>query len=98
MNTDFRHPSPPVLTVTYLVTFERIGRTRNVPAHEVQVVAPRSQQAQALAEKLHRFAGKRLGSRWFDVDVTLETDLSSGTVLLDAGRFGKGTITRKEDA
>lgn len=67
-------------TTKYSVEFERIGRRRDVPDNIFTVV-----DADDLAQQVWRFAGRYLGSRWYDVTV----DLDAMTGSIEAGRFGR---------
>ena len=73
---------------TYLVVAERIGRTHNPPAFVVE-----GADADALAEGIHRHAGKYLLSRDYDVVVNLE----AMTGDIGWGRFGTFRLLEVDD-
>jgi hypothetical protein len=73
----------------WVIEFRRIGRVENPKPLYVACF----ERPDALAEKIHRYAAKFLTSRSFEVDVNILG--ASGTVLIEGGRFGEGTI-RKE--
>lgn len=71
------------MTTRYIITFDRIGRTRPDRPTSFDV-----ESADHLAEAIHAHACKRLRSQDFDVTV----DLSAGCGWIEAGRFGKFTV------
>lgn len=73
----------------WIIEFRRIGRVESPKPLYVACF----ERPDALAEKIHRYAAKFLTSRSFEVDVNILG--ASGTVLIEGGRFGEGTI-RKE--
>lgn len=82
---------------TYLVSFERIGRRRDVPNLPVDVDDARP-HAQQIAEVVYGYAGRFLASSWYGVDVDLEDEGADGAGSIDGGRFGKFTITHVASA
>lgn len=64
--------------------FDRIGRRHDVD--DLEVEAPVS--ANDLAERVYHHARKYLGSKVFEVDLSLE----EGRGLIEWGRFGSFTI------
>jgi hypothetical protein len=72
--------APPI---KYRVTWERIGRTHDVPDLDITTEDP-----DEIAEQIWRYARRYLGSRWYMCDV----DLTTGAVHIGGGRFGQGTI------
>ncbi|MEU8136046.1 hypothetical protein [Streptodolium elevatio] len=77
---------------TYLVSFERIGRCRDVPDLPVDV-DDASAHAQQIAEVVYGYAGRFLGSSWYQVDVDLTDEGADGAGTIDGGRFGKFTVS-----
>jgi hypothetical protein len=71
----------------YTVTFERIGRNRS--ASPLTVTTTTEQPAQEIAEAVWSYARRWLLSSELEVNV----DLERGTVALEFGRFGRGTVT-----
>lgn len=67
----------------YVVTFERIGRRRDLPPITVE-----GADGDEIAEAVWRFANRHLGSKMFDVYVDLEA--MRGTI--EQGRFGAFTL------
>ena len=80
------------LTVTF--TDDRIGRRRDVPPLTVNVgPAPLTDaDADDVAEALHKYAGKYLMSRDYEVAVDLD-EHGHGKAWIGGGRFGFATIT-----
>ncbi|TCB97551.1 hypothetical protein E0H26_11570 [Micromonospora zingiberis] len=72
----------------YRVEFARIGRKHHVAPFGPIVSGP--DHAERIAEAVHRYAGRHLNSRFFDVDV----DLAAGKGWIEGGRFGTFTVTR----
>jgi hypothetical protein len=70
-------------TRTYAVTFERIGRRRDLPVEQFNVV-----DAEDLAGKVWKFARWHLGSR----DYVVTVDLEQMRGWIEGGRFGAFTI------
>lgn len=72
----------------YRVTFERIGRN-----HSVDPLETKAEDADALADAVHRYARKHLRSRDYDVD--LDLDAGKGCIICgmhDGGRFTISTL------
>lgn len=69
------------------VTFERIGRHRDVPDLAIDL----HDHDDVIVDALLQHARRYLGSPSFSVDVDDAAD--GGTVLFDGGRFGRGTIS-----
>jgi hypothetical protein len=84
----------------YRISFNRVGRRRDVP--ELTTTVQGDNPAQLLAEALHPYVGRFLGSSEYTVAVDLEPDGSSGTGDIAGGRFGTfnfaeiGTAERNE--
>lgn len=80
----------------YDISFDRIGRRRDVPPLEVTVKAADEWRAgNVVAEKVYRYAGKYLASRGYEVDV----DLEKGTGYIFTGQpAGDFTVTAREPA
>ncbi|AYF30638.1 hypothetical protein CSH63_24975 [Micromonospora tulbaghiae] len=72
----------------YRVEFARVGRNHNVSPFGPIVSGP--DHTGRLAEAIHRYAGRHLGSRFYTVDV----DLAAGKGWIEGGRFGTFTVTR----
>jgi len=70
----------------YRVTFERIGRTHDIPEQIIEAA-----DGEELVEKVHRFAGRHLGSREWDVLLFEDHDsVTRGEISVGAGSYGKG--------
>lgn len=67
----------------YKLVWERLGRGTVPEGYEMTVDG---RNADELAEQIHRFAQRKLTSRWFAVSVH-----EDGTFSVEAGRFGRGT-------
>lgn len=76
-----------------IVTFERIGRT-----HEVPALTTPDEHPDRVAEAIYRYAGRFLMSRDYDVDVRLPDGDAPGAVSIGWGRMGAGVITRSPDS
>ena len=70
------------------ITFERIGRSHDVPSLEVE-----SNDLDAAAEAVFRHARRYLASSWFSVILTAD-----GRGAIEAGRFGSFTWERSDNA
>ena len=66
----------------YHIEFERVGRTRGV------IMGVTKTTPGEIAEEVHGLARRFLLSRHYEVQV----DLDAGTVKIDGGRYGEGTI------
>lgn len=75
-----------------IVKFERIGRSGTTPIEALTVHVPENlaDDPDRVAHLLFRHCRRHLLSREFNVDV----DLEAGTVAIDGGRYGRGTILR----
>ena len=73
---------------TYQVDFTRVGRKRDVPPLTVTGVHTPDE----MAEQVYDYVKAFLVSREFVVTVTLNDAQDSGTVSIDGGRFGGGTV------
>lgn len=73
-----------------IVKFERIGRTGTTPEAALTVHVPENlaDDPDKVAHMLFQHCRRYLLSREFNVSV----DLEEGTVSIDYGRFGKGSI------
>ena len=72
----------------FRVEFERIGRGSRGTVKDFE-----ADDADGLAEQIHRFADGKLASRWFDVSVELnETNVGTGSI--EGGRFGTFTVEK----
>jgi hypothetical protein len=71
-----------------LIEFNRIGRRSEPAALTVYVPNNAAQDPDAVAAMVHKHARRYLASQHFSVSV----DLATGVVLLEAGRYGVGTI------
>jgi hypothetical protein len=71
----------------YVCTFERIGRT-----HDLEPQTFAAQSADELAHIVYGFARRYLASN----DVWVTCDLEEGHGAINAGRFGRFTITDAE--
>jgi hypothetical protein len=81
----------PVAESTWRVSFERIGRRRDVADLDVTVPAGAKDRVQDyLAEAIWRYAGRFMVSRDFEVSVDPET----WRVMIGWGRFGAGRVAR----
>lgn len=69
----------------YRVTFARIGRN-----HSVEPLEAKADDADALAEAIHRYARKHLSSRDYDVD--LDLDAGKGCIICGMHNGGEFTI------
>ena len=79
----------------YKITFDRIGRRRDVPPLLVDTVNPRTEQPTSnddVAYLVHTYAGGYLASH--DYGVTCSIDEGHGHI--GGGRFGHFTIERVE--
>jgi hypothetical protein len=76
------------------VKFERIGRSGTTPTAALTVHVPENlaDDPDKVAHLLFRHCRRHLLSREFGVEV----DLEAGTVAIDGGRFGTGTILRAQ--
>lgn len=74
------------------IDFERIGRSHNPPPFTYRLDLTSRRGFDGMVDALHRYVGRYLSSREFQVDVILDPDTSQGVVTIDGGRFGKGTI------
>lgn len=72
----------------YRIEFARVGRNHNVAPFGPIVSGP--DHADQIAEAVFRYAGRYLGSRFYDVDV----DVAAGKGWIEGGRFGTFTVTR----
>ncbi|MFI6160360.1 hypothetical protein ACIA59_10470 [Micromonospora haikouensis] len=72
----------------YRVEFARIGRKHDVAPFGPVVSGP--DHAERIAEEVHRYAGRHLSSRFFDVSVDLDAEQG----WIEGGRFGSFTVTR----
>ncbi|MEU4367522.1 hypothetical protein [Micromonospora chersina] len=75
-------------TTRYRVEFARVGRNHNVAPFGPVVSG--NNHADRIAEEVHAYAGRHLGSRFYTVDV----DLAAGKGFIEGGRFGTFTVTR----
>lgn len=69
------------------VTFERIGRGFRGRVETFELPDD-DRLADELAEAIYRFAKGKLGSKWYDVEVSLD----EGRGSIEAGRFGRFTF------
>jgi hypothetical protein len=73
----------------YTVTFERIGRTHNIPPQTFK-----ADDGGKLAEHIHKFARKHLRSRDYDVDFNLaDNGTGAGSILCGMHCGGRFTIS-----
>lgn len=91
------------MSIVYRVDMVRVGRHHSPQPLMVQVPTPLPVVAVAdrLAEAVYRWAtGKAprgrplVASRSFDVEVGLDDDGATGSVSIEHGRFGTGTVVR----
>ncbi|KMM44881.1 hypothetical protein CWIS_13750 [Cellulomonas sp. A375-1] len=75
-------------TSVVTVTFDRIGRSSDVPPLPVELNVQAPNAADLLAEAVWRYAGKFLVSRDYAVDL----DLTTGRGNIGWGRFGSFTF------
>ena len=73
------------------VTFDRIGRTYDPPPIHI---ADDDMTADGIADAVYHHARKYLASSWFSVTAHWDPDDGTGTVTIEGGRFGDGTIKR----
>lgn len=70
---------------TIAVTFERLGRSRDLVTRIDRVYLD---DVDEFARQMHAFARTRVASRHFEVEI----DVERGVVLVEGGRFGRGTF------
>lgn len=77
-----------------IIEFDHIGRTHNPPPLRVAM----NRGPEYIEKEVHRYAGKYLMSREYDVycDLAPIHPGETGNVYIDGGRFGKGKITVEE--
>lgn len=73
--------------VTYRVSFDRIGRNRQVPALITQAA-----DGYGLAETIAKYAREHIASRGFEVDIDLET--GNGMIVCGMHCGGRFTIEK----
>jgi predicted small metal-binding protein len=73
---------------TYLVKFERIGRTHTAPSITVEATGP-----EEIARQVYRHARKYLASR--DVEVTVDLTTGKGSIAVGVQNGGNFTIERQ---
>lgn len=76
----------------FRINFQRIGRNHQVAPLEVEV-QPGPQLMNDLAEQVHRYARRHLGSSEYTVTVQLGANTGAGDGTIMCGRFGRFTIT-----
>lgn len=76
------------MTRPALVTFERIGRCRDVDDLPIDL----DDADDVIVSALLRHCRRHLGSREFSVDAE---GVIGGVVLVDGGRFGRGRIVER---
>jgi hypothetical protein len=77
-----------------IIKFERIGRSGTTPADRLTLTIPAEHAGDPdkVAHLVFRHARRNLVSSEFGVTV----DLDAGTVSLEGGRYGRGTIAKAE--
>jgi hypothetical protein len=85
-------------TATFRVTFERIGRRREVPHLDIELTNPHDAEVPiVIVDKVFDYVKRYLGSKECDVDIyghpLSPRDSDEGCeILLEGGRFGRATV------
>jgi hypothetical protein len=76
-----------------LVEFVRVGRNHYVAPLSCQFDRTDEESFNHLVDAIYKHADRHLISRAYHVDVLLDPATGIGEVLIDGGRFGRGTIS-----
>lgn len=76
-----------------LVEFVRIGRNHHVAPLSCQFDHTDEESFNRLVDNIYRHADRHVRSREYHVDVFLDPATGIGEVIIDGGRFGRGTIS-----
>lgn len=78
-------------TITYRITFDRIGRNHNAPP--IAITVADDYPADAIAKQVFHHVLPRVASRVVNIDVELADNLRSGTGTIFCGFQVGGTFT-----